>query len=133
MSHSTSGQLLSRRGFLTRLAASGAALLLLLLAGAGCSYIFSEKRTVYQFDPPYGVDSPEFRRSLEALGTEMVAGNQAVLLENGDRIFPAMLSAIVEACSFADRSEYCCFSRSKSRWTVASCCSTIGAASTRAW
>lgn len=73
------------------------ALLLLLLAGAGCSYIFSEKRTVYQFDPPYGVDSPEFRRSLEALGTEMVAGNRAVLLENGDGIFPAMLSAIAEA------------------------------------
>jgi cardiolipin synthase len=82
---------------LSRLAARAAALLLLLLAGAGCSYIFSEKRTVYQFDPPYGVDSPEFLRSLEALGTEMVAGNRAVLLENGDRIFPAMLSAIAEA------------------------------------
>jgi len=84
---------------LSRPAVRGGALLLLLCAGAGCSYIFSEKRTVYQFDPPYGVDSPEFLRSLEALGTEMVAGNRAVLLENGDRIFPAMLSAIAEARS----------------------------------
>jgi cardiolipin synthase len=67
------------------------------LAGSGCSYIFSEKRTVYQFDPPYGIDSPEFRRSLEALGTEMVPGNRAVLLQNGDGIFPAMLSAIAQA------------------------------------
>ena len=62
-----------------------------------CTYIFSEKRTVYQFDPPYGVDSAEFERSLDALGTPMVAGNRAVLLQNGDGIFPAMLSAIAQA------------------------------------
>ena len=80
-----------------RIAAKAAALLLLLAGAAGCSYVFSEKRTVYQFDPSYGVDSPEFRRSLEALGTQMVSGNRASLIENGDGIFPAMLAAIAGA------------------------------------
>ena len=80
-----------------RIAARAAALLLVLAGAAGCSYMFSEKRTVYQFDPGYGVDSPEFRRSLEALGTQMVPGNRASLLENGDGIFPAMLAAIAGA------------------------------------
>ncbi len=64
---------------------------------AGCTYIFSEKRTVYQFDPTYGVDSPQFLRSLDGLGTEMVPGNQARLLENGDAIFPEMLASIAAA------------------------------------
>ena len=68
-----------------------------LLATAGCSYIFSEKRTVYQYDPAYGVDSPQFLRSLDGLGTEMVPGNAARLLENGDAIFPEMLAAIAAA------------------------------------
>ena len=75
----------------------GARLLLLLLpaiGAAGCSYLFSEKRTVYQYEPGYGVDSPEFRRSLDALGTEMVPHNRAVLLQNGDATFAAMLEAI---------------------------------------
>jgi cardiolipin synthase A/B len=69
----------------------------LCVFAAGCSYIFSEKRTVYQYDPSYGVDSPEFLRSLDALGTEMVVGNRAELLENGDGAFPSMLEAIAAA------------------------------------
>jgi len=68
-----------------------------MAAACGCSYIFSEKRTVYQYDPAYAVDSPEFLRSLDALGTEMVAGNRVSLVENGEGIFPAMLSAIAAA------------------------------------
>jgi cardiolipin synthase len=68
-----------------------------LLSLGGCSYIFSEKRTVYRYEPSYGVDSPEFVRSLDGLGTEMVPGNSARLLENGDGIFPAMLAAIARA------------------------------------
>jgi cardiolipin synthase len=71
--------------------------LAVLLALPGCSYIFSEKRTVYHYDPSYGVDSPEFLRSLDGLGTEMVPGNSARLLENGDQIFPGMLAAIARA------------------------------------
>jgi cardiolipin synthase len=73
------------------------ACLLGLVALGGCSYIFSEKRTVYHYEPTYGVDSPEFVRSLDGLGTEMVPGNAARLLENGDGIFPVMLAAIARA------------------------------------
>ncbi|HEY1435349.1 MAG TPA: hypothetical protein VGG65_08235, partial [Thermoanaerobaculia bacterium] len=76
---------------------AAAACLVALLCLSGCSYIFSEKRTVYHYDPTYGVDSPEFLRSLDGLGTEMVPGNAARLLENGDQIFPAMIGAIARA------------------------------------
>jgi cardiolipin synthase len=70
-------------------------LALCLLPGAsGCSYIFSEKRTLYDYEPAYGVESPEFRRSLEALGTELVGNNRAALLKNGDETFAALLEAI---------------------------------------
>jgi len=78
-------------------ALAGFAALLAVSALCGCSYIFSEKRTAYQYDPTYGVDSPEFLRSLDGLGTEMVPGNSARLLQNGDGIFPAMLDAIAAA------------------------------------
>jgi cardiolipin synthase len=78
-------------------AVRAAACIAALLALSGCSYIFSEKRTVYHYEPTYGVDSPEFLRSLDGLGTEMVPGNTARLLENGDRIFPEMLAAIARA------------------------------------
>ncbi len=63
----------------------------------GCSYIFSEKRTVYQYEPAYGVDSTQFRRSLDAFGTEMVPHNTARVLENGDQTFGAMLDDIRNA------------------------------------
>lgn len=64
---------------------------------SGCSYLFSEKRTVYEYEPAYGVDSPEFRRSLDALGAEMAARNRVELLQNGDVAFSSMLHAIGEA------------------------------------
>jgi cardiolipin synthase A/B len=76
-------------------AALGAVLAILSLTR--CSYLFSEKRTVYEYEPSYGVDSPEFRRSLDAFGTEMVANNDAVLLQNGDATFAALLDAIAHA------------------------------------
>jgi cardiolipin synthase len=75
------------------------ALLLLCAVSVSACTIFSDKRTEYHYDPPYGVDSPEFRRSLDALGTEMVPGNRAELLSNGAGIFPSMLQAIREAKS----------------------------------
>lgn len=88
----------NRPGFAARSSRVAAAQFLALLALAlplvGCSYIFSEKRTVYRYEPAYGVDSPEFRRSLDALGAEMVPQNRALLLQNGDETFPAMLAAI---------------------------------------
>ena len=60
----------------------------------GCTSFFSEKRTIYNYQPQYGVDSPEFRRSLDALGTGMVPNNRVTLLQNGNEFFPAMLEAI---------------------------------------
>jgi cardiolipin synthase len=77
-----------------------------LAPSCGCSYIFSEKRTVYRYEPSYGVDSPQFLRTLDGLGTDMVPGNQARLLENGDRIFPAMLDAIASARESIDLETY---------------------------
>ena len=85
----------SNRPTASRLAAL--ALLLALVPLTGCSYIFGDKRTSYDYKPDYGVDSAEFRRSLDVLGTEMVPHNRAVLLQNGDGFFPAMLQAIREA------------------------------------
>jgi cardiolipin synthase len=65
-----------------------------LISVPGCSALFSEKRTFYRYKPSYGVASAEFRRSLEALGTEMVPHNRADLLQNGVEFFPQMLTAI---------------------------------------
>ena len=73
------------------------ALLVCLLSTTGCSHIFGDKRTSYTYKPDYGVDSLQFRRSLEVLGTEMVPQNRAILLENGVEFFPAMLDAIRSA------------------------------------
>jgi cardiolipin synthase len=70
------------------------ALLITLLSTAGCSHIFGDKRTSYTYKPDYGVDSPQFQRSLEVLGTEMVPHNRAIVLQNGAEFFPAMLDAI---------------------------------------
>ncbi len=73
------------------------ALLLALVPLSGCSYLFGDKRTSYDYKPAYGVDSAEFRRSLDVLGMEMVPHNRATLLQNGDEFFPAMLDAIRSA------------------------------------
>ena len=61
--------------------------------GTGCS-VFSDKRTEYRYEPAYGVDSPQFLRSSDALRTEMLPGNRAALLQNGAGIFPSILEAI---------------------------------------
>jgi cardiolipin synthase len=76
-------------------------ILLTLLATSGCTFINnligSEKRVVYKFDHPFNADTPAFRRSAEALGFPMVDGNEAVLLQNGDAIVPAMIGEIHNA------------------------------------
>jgi cardiolipin synthase len=70
------------------------------MAGAmsGCTainnVIGSEKRDVYKLDPPFAVEDSSFPRSAETLGNPLVQGNTAVLLQNGDAIFPAMLRDI---------------------------------------
>jgi cardiolipin synthase len=80
-----------------RAAAPGLATLLslgLALGTVGCSYIFSETRTSYDYEPSYGVDSPDFRQSLDILGTALAPNNRATLLKNGDETFGALLAAI---------------------------------------
>ena len=72
-----------------------------LFGGSGCTVISNivgrEKRDVYKFDHPFDIANPAFRRSAESLGNAAVAGNTAVLLKNGEEIFPAMLRDIREA------------------------------------
>ena len=72
-----------------------------LLAGSACTLISNlvgrEKRDVYKFDHPFEIENPAFRRSAESLGNAMIGGNSAVLLKNGDEIFPAMIRDIREA------------------------------------
>jgi cardiolipin synthase len=57
---------------------------------SGCG----DKRFSYVYANRLAVRDPSFSRSLESLGNTMVPGNQAVLLHNGDEIFPAMTGAI---------------------------------------
>ena len=79
-----------------------AALLAFLIAagwgGSGCTLvpkvIVSEKRDIYTYNHPFEIESAAFRRSAEALGNPMVDGNSAILLKNGDEIFPAIIRDI---------------------------------------
>ncbi|HEV8335759.1 MAG TPA: phospholipase D-like domain-containing protein [Candidatus Polarisedimenticolia bacterium] len=70
-----------------------------VLAQGGCAILphFAGQRNQYQFQPPFPVEDPQFRRSLDNIGGVIVGGNSAVLLENGDGFFPAMLKDIREA------------------------------------
>src|SRR5689334_18249559 len=81
------------------LRALAAAVLVLPLSGCSLvSYVVGkEKRDLYKFEQPFTVSDPDFRRSAEALGTPMLAGNEAELKINGDEIFPAMTKDIREA------------------------------------
>lgn len=69
------------------------------LAQDGC---VSNQRIKYKFQPPFAVEDPQFRRSLQNLGSGIVGGNSAELLENGDGLFPVMLKDIREAVVSVD-------------------------------
>ncbi len=72
------------------------AVLLALLAltfVSGCATSYG-KRTVYSYEPSYGVASPQFEHLLEVQTVGLQGGNQATLLNNGDGFFPAILDAI---------------------------------------
>jgi cardiolipin synthase A/B len=54
-----------------------------------------EKKIKHRIDPLYGVEDPQFLRTMGLLlGPPIVGGNKVMTLVNGDRIFPAMLKAI---------------------------------------
>ncbi len=89
------------RGDSIRRAAGALCLGLALSGGSACTVTTAltgaEKRDTYEFEDGLKVSDPAFRRSAEALGSPMVGGNTATLLENGDEIFPAMVRDILQA------------------------------------
>jgi cardiolipin synthase len=57
-----------------------------------------EKEVKTRIDHEYGVDHPQFIRTMSVLlGPNLVDGNRIDTLLNGDQIFPSMLAAIREA------------------------------------
>ena len=70
---------------------AGGALLLLALNLS----VREEKQVRLPIDHRYGVDDPQFARSMGVLlGPGLLEGNRVDTLLNGDQIFPAMLEAI---------------------------------------
>jgi cardiolipin synthase len=70
------------------------ALIFAALAESGCA---SGQRSKFTFEPTFPIEDPQFRRSLDNIGSVIVGGNAAELLENGDGVFPAMLKDIRDA------------------------------------
>src|SRR6185503_12618268 len=70
--------------------------LLIVCLTAGCGSSPTDKP--YSIDVKYGVDDPQFARTMGSLlGPPIVGGNSTSTLVNGDRIFPAMLEAVRSA------------------------------------
>ena len=71
------------------------------LSQSGCAIFThleaSRQRDHFSFTPSFAVEDEQFRRSLDNVGSVMVGGNHAELLENGDALFPAMEKDILEA------------------------------------
>lgn len=64
------------------------------VSGIGDAVFTRGKRVDYEYFPKFGVEDPQFRRSVDSLGASMVDGNSAQLFHNGDQIFGAYLSDI---------------------------------------
>ena len=56
-----------------------------------------DQRNHYRFSPSFAIEDPQFRRSLDNVGSVMVGGNSATVLENGDGVFGAILEDIRQA------------------------------------
>jgi Phosphatidylserine/phosphatidylglycerophosphate/cardiolipin synthases and related enzymes len=69
----------------------------LALVESGCATLNHEQRSSYTLNTPLAIEDLAFLRSLDTFGSAMVKGNDAVVLENGDGIFPAMLKDIEQA------------------------------------
>ena len=86
------------------------AIVIASLLGTACSVLHinvtDDRRKYYTFDHQFNVQSAEFRRSLDSLGPPMVPGNTAVILDNGDEIFPAMTGAIRRATRSVNLESY---------------------------
>src|SRR5439155_16713882 len=72
-----------------------ASLLVLVAILSGCTTNYHGRGIQYKIEPQYGVDDPQFLRSMgQLLGPPIVGGNRITGLANGDEIFPAMLAAV---------------------------------------
>ena len=82
----------------------------LALGPSACTVIrgalSSEKREIYKYHAEFGAGDPQFRRSLDTMNSTMVGGNSAVLLKNGDEIFPAMTQEIRQARTSVNLESY---------------------------
>ena len=72
---------------------------ILIVAGVVASLLaIAQDQETLKIESAYGAASPEFAGYVSALlGTASTGGNQYQVLDNGDEIFPAMLSAIAAA------------------------------------
>jgi cardiolipin synthase len=88
-------------GFMLRRIVITLALATAAFAESGCAFMTQmapkSQRDHYSFTPSFSVEDPQFRRSLDSVGSVMVGGNAATLLENGDGVFPAIIKDIGEA------------------------------------
>ena len=83
-----------QRAFMTFLAVAA-------LSQSGCAIMTqmeaSRQRDHYSFTPSFSIEDTQFRRWLDNVGSVIVGGNHAQLLENGDGLFPAIEKDILEA------------------------------------
>ncbi len=73
----------------------GAVLCTLLVVIVAINLHLPEKRLRHDMEHLYGITDPQFKREMSVLlGPAILAGNRISALQNGDEIFPAMLTAI---------------------------------------
>jgi cardiolipin synthase len=69
-----------------------------ILAVISANFVRSEKKIQHLIVSPYGIEDPQFVRTIGSLlGPPLVSGNSVTELLNGDEIFPAMLGSIRSA------------------------------------
>ena len=62
------------------------------------NFFEGEKKVTHEIKVDYGVDDPQFCRTMsQFLGPPLIGGNAVRILENGAEIFPAMIEAIRSA------------------------------------
>jgi cardiolipin synthase len=62
--------------------------------GVSDAVLTRSKRIEYTYESKFGIEDPQFRRSIDSIADSMVDGNTAELIHNGDQIFGAYVAAI---------------------------------------
>jgi cardiolipin synthase A/B len=62
--------------------------------GVNDALLTKSQRIDYEYEAKFGVEDPQFRRSIDSIADCMVDGNTAELLHNGDQIFAAYVADI---------------------------------------